>query len=193
MLNKCRFRGPKQADLNSFRFGREWPRSAKKGGGPTADCRAMHLRNIFGVAWERRAHRRAAISPEGGRSFNVSSTILQPHALYYARAAYVVPKAAMNAWRPRAFNWNSGRGAIRVNLVYPGPRSRASAFVRSLQRWIRRAGTRRVTTATQFFDMMSLERATGGNAKAKTFPTPTDIATTCVFLGSDESAAYNGQ
>ncbi|MFX6335015.1 hypothetical protein ABTF54_20330, partial [Acinetobacter baumannii] len=48
------------------------------------------------------------------------------------------------------------------------------------------------TTANQFFDMMSLERATGGNPRAKTFPAPDDIATTCVFLGSDESAAYNG-
>ena len=48
------------------------------------------------------------------------------------------------------------------------------------------------STAEHFFGLMSLEREVDGAAKAKTFPVPLDIANTCVFLGSDESAAFNG-
>jgi malonyl-CoA reductase/3-hydroxypropionate dehydrogenase (NADP+) len=102
---------------------------------------------------------------------------LLAHTLLWARGVCRA-KAAMNAWS-RELSLELGTRGIRVNLVFPGP-SRASASDRCSRRWTRCAGDDAGTTANQFFDMMSLERATGGNAKAKTFPTPADIATTCV-------------
>jgi len=145
------------------------------------------LRNIFGVAWN--VSRAAATAmTEGGSIINVSTIFSRTP--YYARAAYVVPKAAMNAFS-RELSLELGPRGIRVNLVFPGPIE--SERIRSVFATMdKMRGDDAGTTANQFFDMMSLERSTGGNAKAKTFPTPTDIATTCVFLGSDESAAYNG-
>ncbi len=145
------------------------------------------IRNIFGVAWN---VSRAAASAmgEGGSIINVSTIFSRTP--YYARTAYVVPKAAMNAFS-RELSLELGPRGIRVNLVFPGPIE--SERIRSVFATMdKMRGDEAGTTATQFFDMMSLERATGGNAKAKTFPTPADIATTCVFLGSDESAAFNG-
>ncbi|MBY0284155.1 MAG: SDR family oxidoreductase [Sphingomonas sp.] len=145
------------------------------------------IRNIFGVAWN---VSRAAASAmgEGGSIINVSTIFSRTP--YYARTAYVVPKAAMNAFS-RELSLELGPRGIRVNLVFPGPIE--SERIRSVFATMdKMRGDEAGTTATQFFDMMSLERATGGNAKAKTFPTPADIATTCVFLGSDESAALNG-
>ncbi len=53
-------------------------------------------------------------------------------------------------------------------------------------------GDERGATQAQYFGMMTLERNVEGEGRAKSFPTPDDVARTCVFLGSDDSAAYNG-
>jgi malonyl-CoA reductase/3-hydroxypropionate dehydrogenase (NADP+) len=145
------------------------------------------MRNIFGVAWNL-ARTVAPVMSEGGSIINISTIFSRTP--YYARTAYVVPKAAMNAWS-RELSLELGPRGIRVNLVFPGPIE--SERIRSVFATMdTMRGDEAGTTAHQFFDMMSLERSIGGNKKAKTFPTPADIATTCVFLGSDESAAYNG-
>ena len=144
-------------------------------------------RSLFGVAWNF-ARAAASAMAEGGSIINVSTIFSRTP--YYARAAYVVPKAAMNAWS-RELSLELGPQGIRVNLVFPGPIE--SERIRTVFATMdKMRGDDEGTTASQFFDVMSLERATGGKAKAKTFPTPEDVAKTCVFLGSDESAAYNG-
>ncbi len=145
------------------------------------------MRNILGVALNL-ARAAAAAMVEGGSIINISTIFSRTS--YYARAAYVVPKAAMNAWS-RELSLELGPRGIRVNLVFPGPiESERIRSVFSTMDKLR--GDDPGTTANQFFDMMSLERSTGGKTKAKTFPVPDDIAATCVFLGSDESASYNG-
>ena len=96
----------------------------------------------------------------------------------------------MNAWS-RELSLELGARGIRVNLVFPGPiESERIRSVFSTMDTMR--GDEPGTTADLFFSMMSLERSTNGNAKAKTYPTPADIAKICVFLGSDDSAALNG-
>ena len=145
------------------------------------------IRNIFGVAWNV-ARAAAPAMREGGSIINVSTIFSRTP--YYARAAYVVPKAAMNAWS-RELSLELGVRGIRVNLVYPGPI--ASERIRSVFAAMDTLrGDEQGATANHFFGLMSLERSVDGADKAKTFPTPGDIAATCVFLGSDESAAYNG-
>lgn len=186
LVNNAGSAGPKQP-IEQLPLSDEELSGLQKKGSTDSETVADALRNIFGVAWNV-ARVAAPHIPEGGSIINVSTIFSRTP--YYARAAYVVPKAAMNAWSRELSLELGGRG-IRVNLVYPGPIE--SERIRTVFATMDTArGDDAGTTATQFFDMMSLERATGGNAKAKTFPTPTDIATTCVFLGSDESAPYNG-
>ena len=186
LVNNAGSAGPKQPieqlPLNSTELG-----ELKKRGSTDTETVSDAMRNIFGVAWNV-ARTVAPEMREGGSIINVSTIFSRTS--YYARTAYVVPKAAMNAWS-RELSLELGPRGIRVNLVFPGPiESERIRTVFATMDTMR--GDEAGTTATQFFDMMSLERSTGGHAKAKTFPTPTDVATTCVFLGSDESAAYNG-
>lgn len=186
LVNNAGSAGPKQP-IENLPLTAEELAALQKKGATDSETVGDALRNILAVAWN--VTRAAAPHiPEGGSIINVSTIFSRTP--YYARAAYVVPKAAMNALS-RELSLELGPKGIRVNLVYPGPIE--SERIRSVFAAMDAArGDEAGTTATQFFDMMSLERATGGNDKAKTFPTPTDIATTCVFLGSDESAAYNG-
>ncbi len=186
LVNNAGSAGPKQP-IEQLPLDADELAALQKRGSGDGETVGDAMRNIFGVAWNV-ARTVAPVMGEGGSIINIS-TIFSRTA-YYARAAYVVPKAAMNAWS-RELSLELGPRGIRVNLVFPGPIE--SERIRSVFATMdTMRGDEGGTTANQFFDMMSLERATGGNAKAKTFPTPADIATTCVFLGSDESAAYNG-
>jgi malonyl-CoA reductase / 3-hydroxypropionate dehydrogenase (NADP+) len=186
LVNNAGSAGPKQP-IENLPLTVEELTALQKTGANDSETVSDALRNILAVAWN--VTRAAAPHiPEGGSIINVSTIFSRTP--YYARAAYVVPKAAMNAMS-RELSLELGPKGIRVNLVYPGPIE--SERIRSVFAAMDAArGDEAGTTATQFFDMMSLERATSGKPKAKTFPTPTDIATTCVFLGSDDSAAYNG-
>lgn len=186
LVNNAGSAGPKQP-IEQLPLHSEELVALQKRGSTDTETVGDAMRNIFGVAWNV-ARAVAPVMREGGSIINVSTIFSRTP--YYARAAYVVPKAAMNAWS-RELSLELGPRGIRVNLVFPGPIE--SERIRSVFATMdTMRGDAAGTTADQFFDMMSLERATGGNARAKTFPTPTDIATTCVFLGSDESAAYNG-
>jgi len=186
LVNNAGSAGPKQP-IEHLPIDADELAALQKRGSSDGETVGDALRNIFGVAWNV-SRAAAGAMGEGGSIINVSTIFSRTP--YYARAAYVVPKAAMNAFS-RELSLELGPRGIRVNLVFPGPieseRIRSVFGVMDTMR-----GDEAGTTANQFFDMMSLERATGGNAKAKTFPTPADIAATCVFLGSDESAAYNG-
>jgi malonyl-CoA reductase / 3-hydroxypropionate dehydrogenase (NADP+) len=186
LVNNAGSAGPKQP-LEQIPLDADELAELQKRGSTDSETVGDAMRNIFGVAWNL-ARFAAPAMGEGGSIINVSTIFSRTP--YYARAAYVVPKAAMNAWS-RELSLELGPRGIRVNLVFPGPIE--SERIRSVFATMdKMRGDDAGTTANQFFDMMSLERSTGDAAKAKTFPTPDDIATTCVFLGSDESAAFNG-
>ncbi len=144
-------------------------------------------RNIMVVAWNM-VRAAAASMGAGGSIINVSTIFSRTE--YYARAAYTVPKAAMNAMSHEMAAELGGKG-VRVNLLFPGPiASERIRTVFAAMDGLR--GDEPGATANHFFDLMALERSVDGAAKAKTFPMPADIANTCVFLGSDESAAFSG-
>jgi malonyl-CoA reductase/3-hydroxypropionate dehydrogenase (NADP+) len=186
LVNNAGSAGPKQP-IEQLPIDQAELAALRKRGSADTETVGDAMRNIFGVAWNL-ARAAAPAMGEGGSIINISTIFSRTP--YYARAAYVVPKAAMNAWS-RELSLELGPRGIRVNLVFPGPIE--SERIRSVFATMdTMRGDEAGTTANQFFGMMSLERSTGGNKKAKTFPTPTDIATTCVFLGSDDSAAYNG-
>ena len=145
------------------------------------------LRSILGVAWHV-ARAAAEIIAPGGSIINVSTIFSRTE--YYGRAAYVVPKAAMNAFS-RQLSFELGAKGIRVNTVYPGP-IRSERIDSVFATMDRLKGDEPGTTGRHFTDLMSLARSMDGEAPSKVFPTPRDVAATCVFLGSDESAAFNG-
>ena len=185
LINNAGSAGPK-TPLDQLPMTDEELEDLRKVGSTDTETVKAAIRNIFGVSWNM-ARAVAPVMPEGGSIVNVSTIFSRT--LYYARTAYVVPKAAINAWS-RELSLELGPRGIRVNLVYPGPI--ASERIRSVfSAMDKMRGDDQGATQAQFFDMMSLERSTDGEAKAKTFPTPDDVAKTCVFLGSDDSAVYN--
>lgn len=144
-------------------------------------------RNIMVVAWNLVRAAAGAMGP-GGSIINVSTIFSRTD--YYARAAYTVPKAALNALS-RRLAVELGPQGIRVNLLFPGPI--ASDRIRTVFAAMDNLrGDAAGSTAEHFFGKMALARPLDGAAPVKTFPLPVDIANTCVFLGSDESAAFSG-
>jgi malonyl-CoA reductase/3-hydroxypropionate dehydrogenase (NADP+) len=185
LINNAGSAGPK-TPLDQLPMTDEELEALRKAGATDTETVKGAIRNIFGVSWNM-ARAVAPVMPEGGSIVNVSTIFSRT--VYYARTAYVVPKAAINAWS-RELSLELGPKGIRVNVVYPGPI--ASERIRSVFAAMdKMRGDEQGATQAQFFDMMSLERSTDGEAKAKTFPTPDDVAKTCVFLGSDDSAVYN--
>ncbi|MEY4837682.1 MAG: hypothetical protein RLZZ475_1541, partial [Pseudomonadota bacterium] len=114
LVNNAGSAGPKQPIENLPLSAEELAALQKKGSTDSETVRDA-LRNIFGVAWNV-ARVAAEYIPEGGSIINVSTIFSRTP--YYARAAYVVPKAAMNAWS-RELSLELGTKGIRVNLVYP--------------------------------------------------------------------------
>ncbi len=186
LVNNAGSTGPKQP-IEHLPFSREELAALQKRGSNDTETVGDALRSLLGVGW----NLVRAASPhmgEGSSIINVSTIFSRTQ--YYARTAYVVPKAAMNAWS-RELSLELGPRGIRVNLVFPGPIE--SERIRSVFATMdTMRGDAPGTTANLFFNMMSLERSTNGNPKAKTYPTPPDIAKICVFLGSDDSASLNG-
>jgi malonyl-CoA reductase/3-hydroxypropionate dehydrogenase (NADP+) len=144
------------------------------------------MRNILGVTWNA-ARIAAAHMPVGGAMVNISTIF--SHYKYYGRAAYVVPKAALNAFSRQLAQELGARG-IRVNNIFPGPIE--SERIRTVFAAMDKLqGNRDGETADYFLNRMSLKRAVKGRPSADTLPTPTDIANACLFMASDEAAALN--
>ncbi|MEL6363957.1 MAG: SDR family oxidoreductase [Pseudomonadota bacterium] len=155
-------------------------------GGADAETVGDAMRNILGVTWN--LSRLAAPMLHPGASIVNVSTIFS-RTKYFGRTAYVVPKAALNALS-KTLAEELGPKGVRVNTIYPGPiesdRIRnAFAAMDGLR------GAETGTTANEFTDTMSLARD-AGREPPKSFPRPEDVANACVFLGSNESAAFNG-
>ncbi len=186
LVNNAGSAGPKQP-LENLPLSREDLDATRAAGSTDTETVGDAARNIMVVAWNFVRAAASAMGP-GGAIINVSTIFSRTE--YYARAAYTVPKAALNALS-HELALELGPKGIRVNLLFPGPI--ASERIRSVFATMDNLrGDAAGSTAEHFFGLMSLERAVDGADKAKTFPVPLDIANTCVFLGSDESAAFNG-
>ncbi|MFZ4689487.1 MAG: SDR family NAD(P)-dependent oxidoreductase [Polymorphobacter sp.] len=186
LVNNAGSAGPKQP-LENLPLSLADLQALQAAGSTDTETVGDAARNIMVVAWNM-VRAAAASMGEGGSIINVSTIFSRTE--YYARAAYTVPKAAMNAMSREMATELGGKG-VRVNLLFPGPI--ASERIRNVfaaMDGLR--GDAPGATANHFFDLMALERSVDGAPKAKTFPTPADIANTCVFLGSDESAAFSG-
>jgi malonyl-CoA reductase/3-hydroxypropionate dehydrogenase (NADP+) len=185
LVNNAGSAGPKQP-LENVPLSAADMEALKASGFADSETVPDAMRNILGVAW----NLVRAVAPHmraGGSVINVSTIFSRTP--YFGRTAYVVPKAAMNALS-RELSLELGPKGIRVNLVYPGPieSDRIRTVFAAMDKM---RGDPAGTTAKQYSDLMSLERMPGkGDGKA--FPTPADVAQTILFLGSDESAAFNG-
>ena len=103
---------------------------------------------------------------EGGSIINVSTIFSRTE--YYARAAYTVPKAALNALS-KEMALELGPRGIRVNLLFPGPI--ASERIRSVFATMDTLrGDEQGATAKHFFDLMALERAVDGARQGQDLP-----------------------
>ncbi|MEO1046530.1 MAG: SDR family NAD(P)-dependent oxidoreductase [Pseudomonadota bacterium] len=187
LVNNAGSAGPKQT-LENVPLTADELKALQDAGHGDSETVGDAMRNILGVTWNLA---RAAVPLMGTGSTMVNVSTIFSHTRYYGRTAYVVPKAALNSLSAQLADELGPRG-IRVNTIFPGPiesdRIRTVfAAMDSIQ------GNKEGATADHFMGRMSLERSVDGGKKGKTLPTPTDIAQTCVFLGSDESAAFNGQ
>jgi malonyl-CoA reductase/3-hydroxypropionate dehydrogenase (NADP+) len=156
-------------------------------GAADTETLAQATRNILGVSWNMLRAAAPVLQP-GASVINVSTIFSRTQ--YYGRTAYVVPKAALNALS-KQLSEELGERGIRVNTVFPGPiRSERIRSVFATMDQLK--GAEPGATAGEFFDLMTLQRPLDGAPPQKDFPIPGDVAHTCVFLGSDESAAFNG-
>ena len=186
VVNNAGSAGPRQP-LRRVPITREELAALQAEGSTDSETVGDAMRSILGVAWHV-ANAAAAVMAPGGTIINISTIFSRTE--YYARSPYVVPKAALNALS-KQLSFELGERGIRVNTVYPGPiRSERIQSVFATMDKMR--GDDAGTTAATFTGLMSLKRAGEDPAAGRTFPTPTDVANTCVFLGSDESAAFNG-
>lgn len=186
VVNNAGSAGPRQP-LRTVPLTREELEASRAAGSTDTETVGDAMRSILGVAWHV-ANAAAAVMQPGGSIINISTIFSRTE--YYARSPYVVPKAAMNALS-RQLSFELGERGIRVNTVYPGPiRSERIQTVFAAMDKMR--GDDPGTTAKEFTGLMSLKRSGEDPAAGRTFPTPTDVANTCLFLASDESAAFNG-
>ncbi len=186
LVNNAGSAGPRQP-LEKVPLTDEELQELRAAGSTDTETLAQATRNILGVSWN--TLRAAAPVLQAGASVINVSTIFS-RTQYYGRTAYVVPKAALNALS-RELSEELGLRGIRVNTVFPGPiRSERIRSVFATMDQLK--GAEAGSTAGEFFDLMTLNRSTDDAAPQKDFPTPLDVANTCVFLGSDESAAFNG-
>lgn len=186
VVNNAGSAGPRQP-LRNVPITREELDALRAAGSTDSETVGDAMRSILGVAWHV-ANAAARVMQPGGSIINISTIFSRTE--YYARSPYVVPKAALNALS-RQLSFELGERGIRVNTIYPGPiRSERIQTVFAAMDKMR--GDEPGTTATSFTGLMSLKRSGEEPATGRTFPTPKDVANTCVFLGSEESAAFNG-
>ncbi len=186
LVNNAGSAGPRQP-IERVPLTQEELDELRAAGSADSETLAQATRNILGVSWNML---RAAgpVLKEGASVINVSTIFSRTN--YYGRTAYVVPKAALNALS-RALSEEFGARGIRVNTVFPGPIK--SERIRSVFATMDQLkGAEPGSTADEFFGLMTLNRTLGEQGLQKDFPVPGDVAQTCVFLGSDESAAFNG-
>ncbi|MEM7675413.1 MAG: SDR family NAD(P)-dependent oxidoreductase, partial [Myxococcota bacterium] len=150
-------------------------------------------KNLLGGPWHMTRAAVPVLAP-GASVINVSTIFSRTP--YFGRIPYVVPKAGLNALSEGlAAELGDDPRGIRVNLVFPGPIESAridSVFsaMDGLQSF--EPGT----TSKHFKDMMLLRRGLEGTEEepegAYRYPKPQDVASTVLWLATDESAAFSG-
>lgn len=182
LINNAGSAGPKQPVYNV-----PLSTAEMEAGGDTETVRDAMM-NILGVTWNM-ARVVAPMMPVGGAMVNISTIF--SHTRYYGRTAYVVPKAALNSLSSQLASELGPRG-IRVNNVFPGPIE--SDRIRTVFAAMDEVqGQPKDTTANYFTGRMALSRPGNGKLDGKPLPNPGDIAGTCLFLASDESAGITGE
>lgn len=140
---------------------------------PGIEILRNRIGSLLGVPWHM-IRRVVPYMQSGSAIINVLPFFSHPD--YCERVSCVVPQAALNTLSLHLARDLEPRG-IRVNTVYPG-------LVDS------RVGQGAVESYTQSVYADSVD---GAGTEVRGWPQATDIAQTVVFLGSDESAALNGQ
>ena len=186
LVNNAGSAGPRQP-LERVPLTREELDALRAEGASDSETLADATRNILGVAWNMLRASTPLLKP-GASVINVSTIFSRTQ--YYGRTAYVVPKAALNALS-RGLSEELGPRGVRVNNVFPGPiRSERIRSVFATMDQLK--GAPPGSTADDFTNLMTLQRTQDGEEPGKCFPEPRDVAATTVFLGSDDSAAFNG-
>jgi malonyl-CoA reductase/3-hydroxypropionate dehydrogenase (NADP+) len=186
LVNNAGTAGPRQP-MERVPLTREELKVLREAGSADTETLGDAMRNILGLTWN--TLRAAAPLLKAGASVINISTIFS-RTQYYGRTAYVVPKAALNALS-RQWSEELGARGVRVNNLLPGPvRSERIRSVFATMDQLK--GAPSGATAQDFFEMMTLQRSYDEGEPKKDYPVPSDIANTCVFLGSDESLAFNG-
>ncbi|MEM7690514.1 MAG: SDR family oxidoreductase [Pseudomonadota bacterium] len=182
LINNAGSAGPKQP-LYNVPLSREEMTAL----GEVEDTRDAMV-NILGVTWNL-ARIVSPLMPVGGSMVNISTIF--SHTRYYGRTAYVVPKAALNSLSSQLAEELGGR-SIRVNTVFPGPIE--SDRIRTVFAAMDKVQNQpENTTADYFTGRMALARAVKGKTDGKPLPMPKDIAATCLFFASDESAGITAE
>lgn len=187
LVNNAGSAGPKQVIAN-LPVTRDELDALRAAGSTDSETVRDAAGNLLGLTWN--MVRAAAPQLRPGASIVNISTIFS-RTKYFGRAAYVVPKAALNAFS-RHLALQVGARGVRVNVVYPGPiESQRIRTVFAAMDGLRNAPSG--TTGGEFLGSMALARADGDAPPERSFPTVEDVANTVVFLGSDESRAFSTQ
>ncbi len=184
LVNNAGSSGPKQR-LEDLPLDAADLAAARAAGSGDTESVLDAARSLLGMAWY---VTRAALPHLAPGASIINVTTIFSRTEYFGRAAYVVPKAAFNALS-RNLALELGARGIRVNTVLPGPidSERIRNVFAAMDKL--RHGTRG-TTAREFIDRMSLARARDGKPEFG-LPSIRDVANAVLFLGSDESAAFN--
>lgn len=187
LVNNAGSAGPK-APIEKLPLSREELEALRAAGSSDTETVADAAGNLLGLSW----NMVRAVAPHlaaGSTIVNVSTIFSRTK--YFGRAAYVVPKAALNAFS-KQLALQLGRRGIRVNTVYPGPiESQRIRTVFKAMDQLRKVADG--TTAEEFVSTMALARSEGDGGATHSLPTVEDVANTIVFLGSDESRAFSAQ
>jgi len=185
LVNNAGSSGPKQR-IEDLPLDRAELDAARAAGSIDNESVQDAARSLLGMAWY---VTRAAIPHLAPGASIVNVTTIFSRTEYFGRTAYVVPKAAFNALSRNLARELGARG-IRVNTVLPGPidSERIRNVFAAMDKL--RHGTRG-TTAREFIDRMSLARTRSGKPEFG-LPSIRDVANAVLFLGTEESAAFNG-
>ena len=185
LVNNAGTAGPKHR-LGEIPLERSDLEELKKKGIEESETLRDAIGSLLGGPW----YTTCALVPllsEGASIINVSTVFSKTE--YYGRAAYVVPKAGLNALT-RIMAHELGRDArgIRVNAVFPGP-VETERIERVFSAMDKLKGMPEGSTRASIFDKMILKHPVTG----KLLLTKEEIADTVLFLGSGESSGITGQ